>query len=433
MSDYGLDILFEKIVAQMIATTPAFYKKVGKHLSSEIIQDKTSKLVIETCLAMGKAPSSSVLVRQRLRSQLDGGKIEQEAYADALDLLDAADEDKGAYSVEDISEELIPVIQRHMQKQAIEAAVDTFSRRGDMSKVSQKLEASYRIGTSDLSLGSQLSSSVMEQIERLRKIKKLPIGIMELDVALSGGLEKGSLALFVGPTGSGKSMSLAHVGSDAVSNGLNVAYATLELSEEHVHARIISNLTDLCWEDIVGDDRTMKKARDRLQVLEENGLLGFCTVKYFTPHATGVAEIRDWIREEEETFSKNIDLVCVDYAALLSAQNKRAKHEELTAIAEGLRALAADKKCWVWSAAQVKASAHDSKNKKITSDQTAGSMGLSRTADLVITLNPRDEGETLMFRIDKNRHGRGGEDIGPLPHEFEKGRVAPIIREGWPF
>ena len=60
-------------------------------------------------------------------------------------------------------------------------------------------------------------------------------------------------------------------------------------------------------------------------------------------------------------------------------------------------------------------------------------MGLSRTADLVITLNPRDEGATLMFRIDKNRHGRGGEDIGPLPHEFEKGRVCPVYREGWPF
>ena len=39
----------------------------------------------------------------------------------------------------------------------------------------------------------------------------------------------------------------------------------------------------------------------------------------------------------------------------------------------------------------------------------------------------------MMFRVAKNRYGRSGEDIGPLPQEFEKGRVAPLIREGWPF
>ena len=437
MSDYGLDPLFERIVAQLLSTNPAFYKRVGRYLSSEIISDETSRIVIETCRAMGEGdgspPSSSVLVRQRLRSYHDSGKLDKIMLDEALELLDDADEDADAYSSEDVINELVPVLKRHMQKGALESAVDAFSKREDLTGISDQLEKALRIGVSDTSLGSQLSSKVMDQIERLRKIKKLPIGIIELDAALSGGLEKGSLALFVGPTGSGKSMSLAHVASDAASNKLNVAYATLELSEEHVHARIISNLTNLCWEDIVNDDRTLKKAKKRLSALEEDSLLGFCTVKYFTPHATGVAEIRDWVKEEEQTFSKKIDLICVDYAALLSAPNKRAKHEELTAIAEELRAIAADRKCWVWSAAQVKASAHDTKNKKITSDQTAGSMGLSRTADLVITLNPRDEGETLMFRIDKNRYGRGGEDIGPLPHEFEKGRVAPIMREGWPF
>jgi KaiC/GvpD/RAD55 family RecA-like ATPase len=436
MTDYGLDPLFERIVAQMLATNPAFYKRVGKHMSSDIVQDEAARTVIDVCRLIGetsKPPASSVIVRQRLRTLHDAGKLDKLTLQDALQLLDDGDEDIDAYSSEDILSELTPVLQRHAQKGALESALDTFSKRGDMERVSDMLTQSLRIGASENTLGSRLSTDVIEQIEELRNAQKLSTGINELDASLSGGLDKGSLGFFLGPSGSGKSMSLAHVASEAVSNGRSVAYATLELAEVHVHSRIMSNLTDICWEDIVNDPRAVKKARKRLKVLEEDGLLGFCTVRYFTPHATTMADIRQWVKEEEAATDRTIDLVCIDYVALLSAPNKKAKHEELTDIAEDLRSLAVDRKCWVWSAAQVKASAHDRRNKKITSDQAAGSMGLSRTADLVITLNPRDEGATLMFRIDKNRHGRGGEDIGPLPHEFEKGRVCPVYREGWPF
>ncbi len=436
MTDYGLDPLFERIVAQMLATNPAFYKRVGKHMSSDIVQDEAARTVIDVCRLIGetsKPPASSVIVRQRLRTLHDAGKLDKLTMQDALQLLDDGDEDIDAYSSEDILSELTPVLKRHAQKGALESALDTFSKRGDMARVSDMLTQALRIGASENTLGSRLSTDVIEQIEDLRNAQKLSTGISELDASLSGGLDKGSLGFFLGPSGSGKSMSLAHVASESVSNGRSVAYATLELAEVHVHSRIMSNLTDICWEDIVNDPRAVTKAKDRLQVLEEDGLLGFCTVRYFTPHATTMADIRQWVKEEEAAYGRTIDLVCIDYVALLSAPNKKAKHEELTDIAEDLRSLAVDRKCWVWSAAQVKASAHDHRNKKITSDQAAGSMGLSRTADLVITLNPRDEGATLMFRIDKNRHGRGGEDIGPLPHEFEKGRVCPVHREGWPF
>jgi replicative DNA helicase len=436
LSDYGLDPLFERIVAMMLATNPAFYKRVGKHLSTEIIKDPDARVVIDVCRLLGensKPPSGTVIVRQRLRAVHDAGKIDIATLQGALQLLDEADEDLDAYSSEDIIDELAPVLKRHAQKDALESALDTFSKRGDMEPVSDMLSQALRIGASENTLGTRLNGEVITQIEALRTAQKLPTGIDELDASLSGGLNKSSLGFFVGPTASGKSMSLAHVASEAVSSGRSVAYATLELAEVHVHSRIMSNLTNIAWEDIVNDPRAVKEAMKRLGELEQDGLLGFCSVRYFTPHAATVADIKQWVLEEEVAYGNKIDLICIDYVALLSAPNKKTKHEELTDIAEALRSLAVDRKCWVWSAAQVKASAHDSKNKKITGDQTAGSMGISRTADLVITLNPRDEGESIMFRIDKNRHGRGGEDIGPLPHDFAKGRVCPVHRPGWPF
>lgn len=436
MSDYGLDSLFERIVAQMAATNTEFFRRVGRHLVPEIFENNATKTIIQICRQIAerenKSSCSSVIVRQRLRAQHDAGKIAQDHLDECLELLDDADDDAGAFDVESILSELIPVLKRHAEKDALNKAIDSFSNRRGLDEVSELLESAKRIGADDRKLGSQLTSKVIEQIEKLRNTKKLGTGIFELDAALAGGLDRGSLGLFVGPTGSGKSMSLGHVASEAVTNQQNVAYATLELGEEYVHARIISNLTDLDWETIISSERMMREAQARLQKLEAQNLLGFCTVRYFTPNATTVDDIRRWVIEEEKAYDKKIDVICIDYAALLSAP-QRNKWEQLTEIAEKMRGLAADKKSWVWSAAQVKASAHDKKNKKITSDQTAGSMGLSRTADLVVTLNPRDEGETIMFRIDKNRYGRGGEDVGPLPHDFSKGRVSPVYREGWPF
>ena len=50
-------------------------------------------------------------------------------------------------------------------------------------------------------------------------------------------------------------------------------------------------------------------------------------------------------------------------------------------------------------------------------------------SDLVQTLNVRDDGEQIMFYVAKNRTGKSRQQIGPLPHEFECGRIAPVLRD----
>tara|TARA_A100001391_G_scaffold204653_3_gene201113 strand:+ start:4249 stop:5553 length:1305 start_codon:yes stop_codon:yes gene_type:complete len=430
---YGLDSEFERIVAALLVTRPKFYKRIIKQIDPASFQDEGASLVASLCRSFKKPPGSPTIVKQRARRRLDKGKFSEDEYEAVVEFLYEIEQDEPTVSSEDVLQELVPVLRRRMEKEALDQGLKAFTNSEDLSAVGDMLNKAYRLGAVESTLGTMLSPAIMDQIEELRNIRKLPTGVDELDAALGGGLERGSLGVYVGPTGAGKSMSLSHTACDAISNKLNVAYATLELGEEYVYARIVSNLTDLAWEDILNNSRAAKKARTRLQELEEQNLLGFCTVKYFTPHAVTVSDIRDWVADEEENYGKKIDIVCVDYAALLHEPSKKMKHEELTSIAEQLRAFAADKKCWVWTAAQSKAEAQDKRTKKIDSQHTAGSMGIPRTADLVITLNPRDEGATMMFRVAKNRYGRSGEDIGPLPQEFEKGRVAPLIREGWPF
>jgi replicative DNA helicase len=350
---------------------------------------------------------------------------------DAFALLDDADEDADSYDLDGVLAELLPVVRRNAQRKLLEDALNKFGKHKDLTSVAEELEKASRIGAVDKSVGDLVSSDSIDRIKRLRSSQKLPTGIDELDAALAGGMRQGSLGIYVGPSASGKSMALVHAAAHVCAEGGSVAYATMELASETVEARIISNLTGASA--ISDDPRELEEALLRMEALEADGLVGHCSVQYFSAHATTVADLEEWLKSEEERHGSKIDLVCVDYLSLLSSHRKKTKHEEITDIVENLRALAVKGDRWVWTASQVKASAHDSKNKQITMDQAAGSMGVSRTADIVVTLNPRDEGATIMYRVDKNRHGPGGENVGPLPHHFEMGRMCPVNRAGWPF
>ena len=40
---------------------------------------------------------------------------------------------------------------------------------------------------------------------------------------------------------------------------------------------------------------------------------------------------------------------------------------------------------------------------------------------------------SLLFHVAGNRYGATGADVGPLPHDFERGRVSSVVRRGWPY
>jgi hypothetical protein len=73
------------------------------------------------------------------------------------------------------------------------------------------------------------------------------------------------------------------------------------------------------------------------------------------------------------------------------------------------------------------------KTKRIQNHHSAESKGIPKNADYHITINPRDDGETVLLHIAKNRYGKSYGDVGPFAHEFEKGRISQITRRGWPF
>jgi hypothetical protein len=130
---------------------------------------------------------------------------------------------------------------------------------------------------------------------------------------------------------------------------------------------------------------------------------------------------------------RTLDMLIVDYGdKLVSAhKNKDDKNSYTSArdVFEGLRVYAVEKKLFCWTASQ----ANRQKDRKKTLDlnDTADSMHKVRVADLVITINLRNEATEIVFYVAKNRTGKSRGEAGPLPVDFATGRIAPIAHEAY--
>jgi len=435
---YNLDPQFERAIMVLACCKPRFYGRGVHKLEPELLGDETNKLLLNTVRAMvaenGGGPDSFTLVLQRLRRQMHEGKITFEQIIDASEAIDSAI-DSGLPDEAAALSELAPVLKRRIQHQAVLAATHEWANRGDFSAVVDLIGEADRMGVSeDVSTGPQLGMSAFDKIDQLRFLERLTTGIPELDCKIDGGLHRGGLGVIVGGTGSGKSMMLAHIACQAWLLGLHVVYATLELPEPLVLARMIANVTGITINDISGGQQ--KEARERLSKLQAAGGLGVCNVKEFTPHATTIEDLFAWEDSCEQQAGRAVDLQVVDYADKLAAKstgrekgNHASDYVAMRVVYEGLRVRGVGKSRFSWTASATrrnKTSDGKTGTAKRDVDDVADSMHKVRVPDLVVTLNPNDEDRTMEYFVAKHRIGEGRQTAGPVPTDWETGRMCPL-------
>ncbi len=427
---YGFDKGLEQAIAFYTCTSPQFYGRVGTHIEVDALSLETSRLLVQAAHVMakerGKGPDSSVLVLQRLNRWMDDGKIDENQVLDCQDLLDDATRE-GLPSEGSLIDELVPVFKKRMHFAAAKLANKRVADGNeDMDGVSDLLSQADTMGDADVvDKGTALGDDAFTAISEMRGLIRLPTGIPDLDVAFEGGLPKGQLGVAVGDTGDGKSMFLAHVGASAFMANKRVAYATLELPRPLVLARLIANISGIPINALVNGH--VGDARAKLNSIA--GRDSKLIVREFTPQATKVSEIFDWIDKVADDDGKKIDLLLVDYADKLQSDKRDEDgYTGMRRVYEGLRIGGVQRDLWEWTASQSRRK--DSKSKKKVKDinDLADSQHKARVADVVITLNVEqqdldDELLEVTFFIAKNRTGQGRRAIGPLVTDFACGRM----------
>jgi len=75
--------------------------------------------------------------------------------------------------------------------------------------------------------------------------EKLPFDLDKFNLITKGGLPKKSLNIALAGTGVGKSLYMCHCAAGALTDGKNVLYLTMEMSEERIAERIDANLMNV--------------------------------------------------------------------------------------------------------------------------------------------------------------------------------------------
>lgn len=399
-----------------------------------MLKDETAKKALEALRAiandLGRGPSDSSMVIQRLRRFRDEGKVTLEEIRAVVELLDDAEEE-GLPPDDEVIAEVAPILKRRAQQSAVRKAITAHGKDSDLTEVANEILDAQRIGQVDTSQGTRIGTDSFEAIRVLRRMQRLPIGIDQLDLQLSGGLARKALGVIVGGAGDGKSMMLSHIAAQCMYDGLSVVYATLEIPEGEVLARIKANLTDMTIDEITSGDGEQECMR-RLAYLANRQFdfrpgLGLGITKEFSPFTTTVHDIRTWLDNCEAQEGRPIDVLIVDYADRMGAPKESGDYNAQKVIYEGLRNVIDERGIFGWTACQATRSSDKSRRHDL--NDMADSMHKGRIADLVITLNLSKDGDEIEYYVAKHRTGKSRFSIGPDKHWFENGQMASVIRD----
>ena len=432
---YGFGRDFERAMIALCCQRPQFWGRIGKSLDVELIRDSACRKALETLRAistdLGRGPSDPLMIIQRMRRMRDEGKVTLEDIRAVTEILEDAD-DRGLPSEEEMVSEIAPILKRRAQQAAVRQAITAHGKDSDLTDVAEKILDAQRIGQVDTSQGTRIGMDSFEAIRTLRRMQRLPTGIDDLDLQLSGGLARKALGVIVGGAGDGKSMMLSHIAAQCMYDGLAVVYATLEIPEGEVLARIKANLTDMAIDAITSGDGEGECMR-RLQELGNRKFdfrpgLGLGITKEFSPFTTTVHDIKQWLDLCEQQEKRPIDVMIVDYADRMGAPKQDGDYNAQKVIYEGLRNVIDERGIFGWTACQATRSS-DRKRWHDLNDM-ADSMHKGRIADLVITLNLQgEEGDEMEYYVAKHRTGKSRFTVGPMRHDFAHGMMAAVSRD----
>ena len=285
---------------------------------------------------------------------------------------------------------------------AVRKAMVILNEEGDIAEVEELVKNALLVNR-NVDVGQDYFEEVQARLLRSyqeNNERKISTVFTTHDRHLEGGLASKELAIVVAPPGVGKSLYLVNQGANAIYDGKNVLYVSLEMSQDKIAGRFDSVLTEIRNTDLKKPHAQLK-LKDRLNEVKTktNGRL---IIKEFPTGASNVNQLRALLVQLRLHKDFVPDLIIVDYLELLRPNRMiESEYQAQQRIAEELRGLAVEHKCLVWTASQTNRQAR--RVNIITDAELGDSYGKIRPADWVISLNQTqeeyDEGQMRVFVI----------------------------------
>ena len=220
---------------------------------------------------------------------------------------------------------------------------------------------------------------------------KVKCGFETIDHMLGGGWDIGTLNILMGMSNSGKSLWMQNFAVKMADLGSNILYITLEMSERKVMKRVGSMRLRIPINDydkLSADTEFLKKRIQNLSKSDTVGgdlfdkKVGKIMTKFWAAGTCQVQDFDNYIQKLKDKRGIKIDLVIVDYIALIAAPKSSGGDNLYTKgkfVAESLRALASKWKIPLITAVQLAKDAWNSTD--LTLESVPESKAIVETCD----------------------------------------------------
>jgi len=401
----------EKKILKHLLYDDEFVRKTIPFIKEDYFQDITEKTVYKQIVDYILKYKSSPTV-DALKIEVDSiSNLNQEQHKKVVDYVDEL-----AYN--DVSEKdtewLIENSEQFCQEKAVYNAImesiqilDDDTKALDKGAIPQILADALSVSF-DNHVGHDFIADAEERYEFYHRVESsIPFDLDYMNRITKNGLPNKTLNIILAGTGVGKSLAMCHFAAANLTQGKNVLYITLEMSEEKIAERIDANLmnTPLDYLHQLSKDEYMNKI-SKIKSKTKGKLI----VKEYPTASANVSHFKHLINDVKLKKQFKPDIIYIDYLNICSSSRMRASatvnsYTLIKSIAEELRGMAVEYDVPIVSATQTTRGGFANSDVDLT--DTSESFGLPATADFMVALIATEELTDLnqiMVKQLKNRY-----------------------------
>jgi archaellum biogenesis ATPase FlaH len=399
----------EQTILRNLLTNEPYLRKVVPFLKKEYFQGVYGLLFSEVTKFVGKYNKLPTI--ESFKIEIDqSNKFTESVYTHALDILPNI-----FSSVDENQEWLLNTTEKWCQDRAVYLAImesiqvidgkhETFTKDALPDILQKALSVCF-----DTAVGHDYLENVEERYAFYHEQEqRIPFDMECFNKITKGGLPNKTLNIALAGTGVGKSLFMCHVAANALEQGRNVLYVTLEMAEERIAERIDANLLNVAIDQI--DNLSKKMFTDRVNAVKAK-TQGKLIIKEYPTGSAHSGHFRALLQELKLKKKFSPEIIFIDYLNICASARMKSmggainSYTYIKAIAEELRGLAVEFNVPIMSATQTTRSGYGNSDPGL--EDTSESFGLPATADLMFALISNEELASLnqiMIKQLKNRY-----------------------------
>jgi len=401
----------EKTILKNLIYNEEYTRKVLPFLQPDYFLDNTEKIVFKEIFSFVNEYKSLPTHEALIINFTEKKNLTAQEVSDSISLLNEIHQEKNEPTEE---KWLTDQTEKFCQDKAIyNAIMESVSILDDKNSKKSKGEIpkllSDALGVSfDNNIGHDYTKDYDSRYDSYHKVEsRIRFDLDMFNKITKGGLPVKTLNIALAGTGVGKSLFMCHVAAGSLSQGQNVLYITLEMSEEKIAERIDANLLNIDLNELhaISKEDYKKKFSSLL-----NKTQGKLIIKEYPTASASVLHFRALLNDLALKKNFRPDIIFVDYLNICSSSRIKAggsvnSYTYVKSIAEELRGMAVEYGVPIVSATQTTRSGYTSSDPGL--EDTSESFGLPATADFMFALITNEKLEQLnqiMVKQLKNRY-----------------------------